>query len=151
MENLENLISKWIKGTYEIDENGYYNVEGDVKIGYWERERLPIKFGKVSGDFLCLLRRLTSLEGCPKEVGGNFNCSNNKLMSLEGCPEKVGENFYCQNNSYEFTKEDVQKVCVVKGDIIWIDENVQKLIRKQPIFFISLQICFFFNDCIGVL
>ena len=80
--------------------------------------KLIIKFGKVSGAFDCSYCNLTSLEGCPKEVGsyfycsecvnltslegapktvgGNFNCSNcQNLTSLEGCPREVWGNFYC--------------------------------------------------------
>jgi hypothetical protein len=41
---------------------------------------------------------LTSLKGCPKEVGDTFNCSENLLTSLEGCPIKVGGSFYCNVN-----------------------------------------------------
>jgi hypothetical protein len=41
---------------------------------------------------------LTSLDGCPKNIGGNFNCSANDLTSLKGCPEKVYGTFICSDN-----------------------------------------------------
>ena len=50
-------------------------------------------------------------------VNGSFWCNNNQLTSLEGSPEKVGGDFYCYNNPGKFTKEDVRKVCNVKGGI----------------------------------
>ena len=48
--------------------------------------------------FDCDNNQLTSLEGCPQEVGGGFDCRNNQLTSLKGCPQKVGGWFWCDNN-----------------------------------------------------
>lgn len=62
---------------------------------------------------------LTSLEGAPKEVGGTFNCSYcTSLTSLKGAPKKVGKNFYCVGSKGGFTKEEVQNIAQVKGDIM---------------------------------
>ena len=58
-------------------------------------DKLPLKFGKVTGDFNCAFNKLTTLEGVPDYVGMNFYCNNNKLTSLEGSPEYVGWDFYC--------------------------------------------------------
>ena len=44
---------------------------------------------------------LTSLEGCPKEVGDTFYCSSNKLTSLQYSPEIVNGRFYCGDNPLE--------------------------------------------------
>jgi hypothetical protein len=73
---------------------------------------------EVGGDFNCNDNNLTSLVGAPKEVGGYFDCDNNNLTSLAGAPQKVGSNFDCEGNTKKFTKEDVKKVCKVKGKII---------------------------------
>jgi Leucine-rich repeat (LRR) protein len=48
-------------------------------------------------DFECTHLRLTSLEGCPKNVTGSFDCQANQLTSLLGCPAKVGS-FSCYDN-----------------------------------------------------
>jgi hypothetical protein len=61
--------------------------------------KLPVKFGKVSGDFWCDYNKLTTLEGCPNYVGGYFSCYDNKLTTLEGCPNYVGGNFTCHGNN----------------------------------------------------
>jgi hypothetical protein len=62
---------------------------------------------------------LTSLEGAPKEVGGCFDCRLcHSLTSLEGAPKKVGRSFFACGCKIEFTKEDVEKVSDVKGNII---------------------------------
>ena len=58
----------------------------------------------LKGSFNCSYSNLTSLEGCPKEVGGNFFCSCNRLTSLKGCPEEVGGDFFCYNNSQKLLK-----------------------------------------------
>jgi hypothetical protein len=46
-----------------------------------------------------------------------FDVDDNELINLEGCPNKVGEIFYCRNNKIQFTKEDIHKVCDVKGNV----------------------------------
>ena len=81
---------------------------------------IPVKFGKVSGRFWCSNNKLTSLEGCPVEVGGWFDCSKNKLISLKGAPKEVGGWFDCTNNKVKFTKDDIIAVCNVKYDDIFI-------------------------------
>ena len=72
---------------------------------------------EVGGDFDCYNNQLTSLEGAPKEVGRDFYCSYNQLTSLEGAPKEVGRDFDCSNNKVKFTRNDVKKVCNVKGKI----------------------------------
>lgn len=60
-------------------------------------ERIPFKFGEVTGSFVCSNNNLTSLIGSPKIVGESFLCHHNKLTSLEGSPESVRE-FNCSHN-----------------------------------------------------
>ena len=60
---------------------------------------LIIPFGKIKGYFSCASLHLTSLKGCPREVGGDFYCQNNDLTTLEYAPEKVGGKFWCANNN----------------------------------------------------
>jgi hypothetical protein len=52
----------------------------------------------IDGDFYCSGNQLTSLEGCPQEIGGSFNCGHNQLTVLEGSPEYVGDDFVCRSN-----------------------------------------------------
>ena len=57
-----------------------------------------VRFGHVTGYFMCHTNRLTSLEGAPREVGGGFWCTGNKLTSLVGAPQIVGGDFRCNYN-----------------------------------------------------
>lgn len=86
-----------------IDANNYKDYIGkfvNVTCNVWLNDlglkKLPIKFGKV---------------------GGDFDCSNNNLTSLEGAPYSVGCEFYCTDNKKKFTEDDVKKVCKVYGYI----------------------------------
>lgn len=56
-----------------------------------------IKTKKVTGTFNCIgCKLLTSLDGCPEEVGGDFKCWNcDSLTSLKGAPKKVAGEFSC--------------------------------------------------------
>lgn len=97
--------------------DGSWDVNGEVRIpnamhnGFIRKiTQLPIKFGKVSRDFYCDGLGLTTLEGCPKEVGGWFNCSRNQLVNLIGGPLKVGLGVICYDNqliSLEGAPEEV--------------------------------------------
>jgi len=86
-----------INGTYELVD-GVYNVYGDVLI-IIDCEKLPVKFGIVTGHFDCSSNKLESLEGCPISVGGDFYCYKNNLNSLEGSTISVGGDFWCFKNN----------------------------------------------------
>jgi hypothetical protein len=86
-------------GTFVVDENGLVNVEGDVNFYDQILEKIPVKFGVVTGDFNCPNNDLISLEGAPNSVGGGFKCSGNKLTSLKGVPTSLGGSFDCENNN----------------------------------------------------
>ena len=85
---------------YTINPDGSIDVNGGMNLNFNGRklDRLPLKFGRVNGNFYCSHNKLTSLEGCPSYVGGNFYCSHNKLTTLEGCPSYVGRYFSCSHN-----------------------------------------------------
>ena len=100
---------------YTINKDLTVDVSWDVWLDGLDLEKIPLKFGKVDGNFHCSYNKLTSLEGCPEEVVDIFSCSNNNLTSLKGSPEFVGKTFYCYSNKVRFTEEDVKKVCKVKG------------------------------------
>jgi len=78
--------------------NGLVDVDASVNLSYIGLLKLPLQFGKVTGNFYCDSNKLTSLEGAPKTVEGNFYCDSNKLTSLEGAPKTVEGNFNCVNN-----------------------------------------------------
>ena len=88
---------------YAINEDGTIDVNGCVNLYNRGLTKIPFKFGEVTGNFDCSLNQLTSLEGCPKEVGGEFDCysNKNKLKDLIGGPQEVGGNYICYNNQLE--------------------------------------------------
>ena len=86
-----------IHGNYTINSDGTIDVDGDVILSD-RLTKLPLKFGRVTGDFICSYNQLVSLRGCPTEVGGDFDCMDNKLVSLEGGPTEVGGGFNCSYN-----------------------------------------------------
>ena len=90
-----------IHGAIEIDPGtGVVDVVGDVRVDKPVKQ-LPIKFGTVSGYFICNALYLESLDGAPHHVGGDFSCSYNSLVSLEGGPRHVNGNYYCLTNPLE--------------------------------------------------
>ena len=96
-EDIDSICKKWGIENYTI-KDGLVNVDGGVDLYDKGLTELPLKFGEVSGYFICSMNQLTSLEGAPSRVGGHFNCSFNQLTSLEGAPSRVGGNFDCSFN-----------------------------------------------------
>jgi hypothetical protein len=111
-----------IHGTYEL-KDGLYNVTGDVEL-IKKVEKLPVKFGKVTGSFDCDRNNLKSLDGSPISVGFNFYCYANNLTSLEGSPKRVGGDFYCSSNNLT-NIEGFPKW--VGGDIFCSNNNLTSL------------------------
>ena len=92
------LLKRCTDGTYNINDDGSIDVNGDVNLRYRPLTKIPFKFRNVSGGFDCTGNQLTSLEGAPKTVGGGFDCTGNQLTSLEGAPNRVSGGVYCDNN-----------------------------------------------------
>ena len=132
--NIENIKS-WCDDmgikNYTINSKGEIDVDGSVDLTYRDFKELPYKFGVVLYDFeLKLNDNLISLKNCPDCVHGFFTCRGcTSLDSLEGCPKEVGKLFWCSGCKREFTKEDVQSLCKVKGDI---SINITNVINNTP-------------------
>ena len=77
-------VDAWLKEygvkNYTINEDLSVDVNSDVDLMDKSLIEIPISFGVVSGNFSCKYNNLTSLEGCPVEVGGYFHCGG-KLFS----------------------------------------------------------------------
>ena len=113
---------RFIKAGFKKNADGEFDVDGDFILtthAYLIVDgKLAVKFGKVSGNFNCSNYfnihnpcDLTSLEGCPREVGGSFYCRNwTNLKNLKGCPEKVGEDFDCSRCSNLMSLEGCPKM-----------------------------------------
>jgi hypothetical protein len=115
------LIKKWldemnIKG-YTINEDLTIDVDLAVNLIKKNLKEFPeyIQFNKVSNNFYCNYNMLTSLRGCPYDVGRNFYCNHNNLTSLDYFPKKVGNIVDCSNNDVEFSYDDVERICNPKN------------------------------------
>ena len=97
--SIEKICEKYYIKNYTINSDGSIDVDGDVFIYDEGFTEIPLKFNKVTGSVNLIKNKLTSLEGCPKEVGSFFDCRDNKLTSLEGGPELVGGDFHCGDNN----------------------------------------------------
>ena len=99
------LIESWLKEydieNYTINDDFTIDVDEGVSLFRKNLTEFPeyIQFGIVKGDFDCEFNHLSSLRGCPREVGKFFDCSYNNLTSLRGAPKKVEDLFDCSNNN----------------------------------------------------
>jgi hypothetical protein len=128
IRSTEYILNKVVEGTYTIKSDGTVDVNGDVNMDRMNLIKIPIKFGKVTGNFTCSGNQLTSLEGSPQSVRGDFYCSKNQLKSLKGSPQSVGGEFYCNNNqltSLEWAPQSVRS--------FFCSENQLKSLKGSPL------------------
>jgi hypothetical protein len=97
-DRIDSFCKKHRITNYSINGDGSIDVDGGVILAQMRLKQIPIKFNKVSGSFYCGYNGLTSLVGCPVQVGGYFDCANNSLTSLNGCPAEVGSDFRVYDN-----------------------------------------------------
>lgn len=90
-----------VYGRYTIDDEGLVNSDGPIMIRVSKSKTIPVKFGKIEGDFKCCDGKLETLENAPNYVSGNFNCSKNNIKSLKGSPRFVGDYFDCSFNKLQ--------------------------------------------------
>lgn len=108
-ESLEDAGAEWTP-------NGW-NVPDDLDLIYCEMKRLP-QMKYVDGDLNISNNKLTSLSGCPYEVGGNFDCSHNELDSMKGAPSLVYGDFICVGQPSSIPKREVTKYSDVAGEVV---------------------------------
>jgi len=112
------------KDQFIINKDMSININGSIDMSMQSFKKIPYKFNRCTGDFLCSFNNLTTLINSPNYVGGKFdctynylenliggpnftmvyNCSHNNLTSLEGSPIYV-KYFNCSNNklkNYDF-------------------------------------------------
>lgn len=91
------FLNKYVKGKWILNTStGQVDVDGDVDFHLKKIEYIPVRFGVVSGNFICYHNKLNSLDGSPHKVGGDFFCYGNQLTSLEKAPRIVDGEFYCE-------------------------------------------------------
>ena len=110
--DIASICKKYKIENYTINPDGSVDVNDDVNLFNKKLDCLPLKFGRVNGNFYCSHNKLTTLEGCPVEVGETFDCSYNLLASLEGCPKIIGRSFYCDHNQLRSLKGGPKEVGV---------------------------------------
>ena len=98
-ETIEEIFEKHFTAIsdIDIDNNGYISSSDTISLRS-TISQLPVKFLKVDETFLCVGKKLVSLDGCPKEVGKDFYCYINKLSSLKGGPITVNRLYNCSKN-----------------------------------------------------
>ena len=92
------ICKKYGITNWSINKDGLVDVDGSVNLSYESLTKLPLHFGRVTGNFFCDNNDLTTLEGAPREVGQRFWCDRNNLTTLEGSPQEVGGDFCCTYN-----------------------------------------------------
>lgn len=99
--NEDNAINKFISKQEHPEkitiENGLLDCDCDIEITQEDlvNDKLPFKFGYVTGRFTLSNCKITSLEGMPDLIGEDLDLRNIRgLKTLEHCTQSIGINFY---------------------------------------------------------
>jgi len=84
--------------TYSVRPDEVIDVDGSVDLREMGIQKLPVRFGKVTGNFFCASDDLTTCDGMPEEVGKDCLLDYNELASFVGVPHRVGQTFTCNGN-----------------------------------------------------
>jgi hypothetical protein len=88
---------EWLKSkkvenfTFNADDS--VDVDDDVTFAALRYTTLPIKFGKVAGNFSVVGSALTSFKNFPDRVDGSLYVSASPITHLDGCTTSIGEDF----------------------------------------------------------
>jgi len=52
-KEIKELLDKWVNGTWSVDANSFINVDGHVSTYDFYLYQDQIKFGTVTGNFIC--------------------------------------------------------------------------------------------------
>lgn len=129
MDYIVDLCKHFNIKNFNIIENTI-DVDGDVNLYDKSLFKIPLNFGKVTGNFSCAFNNLTSLEGCPRWIGGNFYCHGNNLESIEG-PEFVGGDFLIDKSIVEKIDKRYKIENTLDFPSIKNYNEVNKLIKRK--------------------
>lgn len=107
------LASVGIKN-YDLQPNSVVNIRGTLFLKDIPIEKLPVKFGKVTGSVFMINLGLTTLEGFPYRVADNIVITHNKLTNLKGFIEEPAKNI---NLSYNELKSLEGCPSRIQGDL----------------------------------
>lgn len=142
--------------------DGTLVVDGDLDLSDKNLTALPnLTDVIVKGSFKCCRNKLTSLKGCPQDVGkdfwcyvneltdlehtpkiihGDFQAHNNKLITLKGGPEETGGGYSVMDNALTSLIFGPKKV----GATFYVARNPLKSLKHMPDFVgnsIAMQEC----------
>lgn len=69
----------------DVIESGRGN--GRMNMSDMQLKNIPVKFRKVEGGFDCSENKLTTLKGCPNEIGGLFSFHSNNIYIIDKFPQ----------------------------------------------------------------
>lgn len=103
------MVEAWLYQTiayetsnYTVNDDLSVDVDGHVHLTMkmiGSISFLPVRFRYVTKTFVIGPAKLTTLKGCPIEVGESFFVRGNRITTLQFGPREVGGAYMCESNS----------------------------------------------------
>lgn len=96
----DKALDYFCANNYLVSLDGISNNAQNISAPGNSIENISALEGKpIKGNLFLNNNYLSSLDGCPEEIGGSLDVSECNLNSLEGCAKKVVGNFDCSENT----------------------------------------------------
>lgn len=137
---LTNKLGVWAEDI-SFDPDGSVNVDNVIDFGGIQFDKIPMKFGKASSNFMVVESKIKSLENSPREVGANCNISRNDITNFVGGPRIVAGRFSASHNlnlnSIEGIPESLGSLSIFGCPKLTSLQNIHKMIKQFKFSLIS--------------
>jgi hypothetical protein len=140
LEDIDSICKKYGIQNYTINGDGTVDVDGNVDLYNRGLTKLPLKFGRVTGNFYCHSNKLTTLEGCPNTINqcqwqlqkfniNNVDCVNTEfsshLKTYNLQPTTYNLIYFDGNHSKKATLEYFELLLpTLTNDAVWIFDDI---------------------------
>jgi len=133
---LKKYADNIVNSKVTISPDGLINYDGKIRLNRCPDQKIPFKFGTVTGGFSCDELGLTTLEGCPRIVGGHFTSEFNYIEDLTGGPEVCnGATYSCGGNRHMTSLKGIPKTVLGNFYCTWNPAlAILRILTIQPLF-----------------
>jgi hypothetical protein len=86
-EEQKEFLDMTCDGKWTLNSEGKIDVKSDIFMNQRNISEVPVKFGKVYGNFICSYNNLTSLKNFPDYISNSLFIGNNKIETFDFFPE----------------------------------------------------------------
>ena len=116
-QKIANWLTKNGVHDFTINDDNTVDVNGDLNLDGLRHDKLPVKFGSVTGSVSLVGSLLRTLVGLPDEIKGDLDITTMELDSTDGFPMKVYGDVHIGSINVKSTMS-TSRLSHVEGDLV---------------------------------